>query len=982
MKKIILLSILCAISLITMAQNDSFTFDEKKYQLLGGDSVELIDGYIGSTYYNYQVAIPETIHVNIKNQTYYGQEIVGDYRVVSIGAGAFEADYSRTYGRLSQVRLPKSIRKIGKNAFKNTDLAEFEIPLNVDSIGENAFSGCTKLKTIYNFSKFILVQRGSSEYGGICENATEVYNNVVEVNHLTDLVWCRDSIAYFLARHINNYREYMVLPQEYNGETYYIADNAFKDKTKLKHIVIPEGPSLMGKSVFSGCTALQYISLPASMTQIGENAFSGCDALDTIIVAEGNPHFDSRSNCNCLINTQSQTLLFAGGKSNIVPEGVKIIDKSAFANHKFLTEIQLPSSIEYIGYNAFAQCTKLTTINIPDSVKQIYPYTFNGCSSLSKIDLPQNLTIIDNYAFYNCGKLPYLIVPSNLDSIGTNAFYGCKSLNTIYNFSKLFFIRSSQDFGCIAAYASEVYNNVDEMDDEFLWIKENDIFVIAKYWGHNSSLSLPDTHKGLGYRLGDNLFSGSLDLRTISLSENTFSIGSYAFYGCSNLNNINLPSNIDNIGDAAFSGCCSLTTIEIPNNIVTIGNYVFANCSSLTSIAIPNSVTNIGSYAFNNCTSLASVTIPNRVTNIGESAFAGCRSISAISLPNSITTLGKSVFESCTSLNSVTIPSSVTSIGESAFAGCSSLASINIPNTITYFSNRIFSGCSSLKSIAIPNSVTNIGSYAFNNCTSLASVTIPNNVTNIKEYAFYGCAGITKLIIGCNVNSIGNYAFANCRNFDDITCYATIVPTITAKTFDNIGNKNYIYLYVPEGRERAYSRDEYWGEFDIKVKEAEQTTETLTDVKVEPSENEVIISWPKSDNADTYELVITKDGVVFCTLAFNANGQLTGIAFAPSRNADNSHASYAAQTSNGGLRFTVTGLLSGTNYHLELTTKDTSNKTIATYNANFKTLGDNDEGIEEIQSDQSRKGTKILLNGHIYILRGEKVYTLTGQDVK
>lgn len=840
---------------------------EKKYQLLGGDSVELIDGYIGSTYYNYQVAIPETIHVNIKNQTYYGQEIVGDYRVVSIGAGAFEADYSRTYGRLSQVWLPKSIRKIGKNAFKNTDLAEFEIPLNVDSIGENAFSGCTKLKTIYNFSKFILVQRGSSEYGGICENATEVYNNVVEVNHLTDLVWCRDSIAYFLARHINNYWEYMVLPQEYNGETYYIADNAFKDKTKLIHIVIPEGPSLMGKSVFSGCTALQYISLPASMTQIGENAFSGCDALDTIIVAEGNPHFDSRSNCNCLINTQSQTLLFAGGKSNIVPEGVKIIDKSAFANHKFLTEIQLPSSIEYIGYNAFAQCTKLTTINIPDSVKQISPYTFNGCSSLSKIDLPQNLTTIDNYAFYNCGKLPSLIVPSNLDSIGTNAFYGCKSLNTIYNFSKLFFIRSSQDFGCIAAYASEVYNNVDEMDDEFLWIKENDIFVIAKYWGHNSSLSLPDTHKGLGYRLGDNLFSGSLDLKTISLSENTFSIGSYAFYGCSNLNNINLPSNIDNIGDAAFSGCCSLTTIEIPNNIVTIGNYVFANCSSLTSIAIPNSV-------------------------------------------------------------------------------------------------------------------TNIGSYAFNNCTSLASVTIPNNVTNINEYAFYGCSGITKLIIGCNVNSIGNYAFANCRNFDDITCYATTVPTITAKTFDNIGNKSFIYLYVPEGRERAYSRDEYWGEFDIKVKEAEQTTETLTDVKVEPSENEVIISWPKLDNADTYELVITKDGVVFCTLTFNANGQLTGIAFAPLRNADNSHTSYAVQTSNGGLRFTVTGLSSGTNYHLELTTKDTSNKTIATYNANFKTLGDNDEGIEEIQSDQSRKGTKILLNGHIYILRGDKIYTIQGQEVR
>ena len=113
--------------------------------------------------------------------------------------------------------------------------------------------------------------------------------------------------------------------------------------------------------------------------------------------------------------------------------------------------------------------------------------------------------------------------------------------------------------------------------------------------------------------------------------------------------------------------------------------------------------------------------------------------------------------------------------------------------------------------------------------TQMQKLVIGNEITSIGDSAFYGKSTINHLIIGGSVATIGNYAFAECRNFDDITCYATIVPTINATTFENVGNKQYIYLYVPEDCERAYHRDEFWGEFDIRIKGTEETTTDSAD---------------------------------------------------------------------------------------------------------------------------------------------------------
>jgi hemin uptake protein HemP len=267
--------------------------------------------------------------------------------------------------------------------------------------------------------------------------------------------------------------------------------------------------------------------------------------------------------------------------------------------------------------------------------------------------------------------------------------------------------------------------------------------------------------------------------------------------------------------------------------------------------------------------------------------------------------------------------------------------------------------------------------------TQMQKLVIGNEVTSIGDSAFYGMSTINHLIIGGSVATIGNYAFAECRNFDDITCYATTVPIINETTFTNVGNKQYIYLFVPEARERAYHRDTYWGEFDIQVQQAEGTIVTTNDVQVEPQDNAAIVTWPTNDNAATYTIQITKDGVVFCTLIFNGNGQLTGIAFAPSR--DGSHHAPAAVMTAKGMQFTVTGLDSGTHYALTLQAKDSQETVLASYSSEFTTTGHNaPQGFDEISSSLQGgdRGRLILHDGQIYILRGEKVYTLTGAEVK
>jgi hypothetical protein len=338
-------------------------------------------------------------------------------------------------------------------------------------------------------------------------------------------------------------------------------------------------------------------------------------------------------------------------------------------------------------------------------------------------------------------------------------------------------------------------------------------------------------------------------------------------------------------------------------------------------------------------------------------------------------------------LTSVTIGNSVTSIGDDAFYGCNGLTSpvynahvfafmptsysgaYTIPDGIESIAGFAFEGCNSLTSVTIPNSVTSIGSCAFYNCSGLTSVIIPNSVTSIGDYAFTGCTGLTSIEIPNSVTSIGDRAFRECTGLTSVTCYALVPPSLDRSVWPG----NLSAIYVPAQSLETYKNAQGWINYSDFIFPIGATQTQTDNVHVETSETTVTIVWPSINGAASYELVIKdKSGNIICTLVFNTQGQLISIVFhAPGRD-------IPQQTQTAGFSFTVTGLEEGKSYDLTITAKDGNGAILDQKTVSFIT-GD-EQGIEDI--DAKAKAHKLLRNGQILILRGDRTYTVTGQELR
>lgn len=237
-------------------------------------------------------------------------------------------------------------------------------------------------------------------------------------------------------------------------------------------IVLPNEINIIGQKfsvtgiaddAFTDCSDLTSITIPNSVTSIPLGAFSGCDNLTSIIVADGNTVYDSRYNCNAVIETTTHTLI-AGCKASTIPYGVQSIT-SAFVNCKGLTSIDIPNTVTNI-YNAFSGCKDLVSVNIPNSLTFIGSFAFSGCSNLSSIDIPESVTSIDQYAFANCTSLSSVSIPNNLLYIYDSAFRECKELKSVSLPNSLKYIGPRAFASCHSLTQIVIPNGVTELKDE------------------------------------------------------------------------------------------------------------------------------------------------------------------------------------------------------------------------------------------------------------------------------------------------------------------------------------------------------------------------------------------------------------------------------------------------------------------------------------------------------------------------------------
>ena len=210
-----------------------------------------------------------------------------------------------------------------------------------------------------------------------------------------------------------------------------MGSSAFEGCTGLTSVTISNGVTSMGSSAFEGCTGLTSITIPNSVTSIGHSAFSSCTGLTSIVVESGNTRYDSRENCNAIIETATNTLI-QGSNTTIIPNSVTKIEYFAFLGCTGLTSVTIPNSVTAeIGYYAFLGCTGLTSVTIPNSVTGIGSYAFLGCTGLTSVTIPNSVTSIGCAVFSSCTGLTSITIGNNVMWIGEDAFANCKNLTSI-----------------------------------------------------------------------------------------------------------------------------------------------------------------------------------------------------------------------------------------------------------------------------------------------------------------------------------------------------------------------------------------------------------------------------------------------------------------------------------------------------------------------------------------------------------------------
>ena len=342
------------------------------------------------------------------------------------------------------------VTSIGENAFNGCSyLTSVMIPGSVVAIGEWAFNGCSRLVSI------------------------PIPNSVTSID---DYAFCGcTSLAS------------VTIPNSLTSINY----GLFYGCCSLTSVTIPNSVTTIGPDVFirSGLTS---VTIPGSVTRIGLSAFSYCVNLARIEVASNNPVYNSRNDCNAIIETASNTLL-AGCKNTIIPNTVTTIGACAFDFCTGLTGIEIPNSVLTIETSAFSHCSRLTSVAIPGSVSEIGVLAFSYCYDLKSITvasdnptydsrdncnaliktstnslvagckasvIPNTVTEIANLAFLNCYGLTSIDIPNSVTSIGNNAFAGCVDLAGITIPSSVNTIAASAFYGCRSLASVTIPNSV------------------------------------------------------------------------------------------------------------------------------------------------------------------------------------------------------------------------------------------------------------------------------------------------------------------------------------------------------------------------------------------------------------------------------------------------------------------------------------------------------------------------------------------
>ena len=431
---------------------------------------------------------------------------------------------------------------------------------------------------------------------------------------------------------------------------------------------------------------------------------------------------------------------------------------------------------------------------------------------------------------------------------------------------------------------------------------------------------------------------------SVVIEEGVTTIGKNAFIGTNNIqiNSISLPSTLLSIGEGAFLSNNSLLSVIIPNNVTEIGQSAFQACTNLSSVMIGNSVTKIGNFAFVNCKKITSIIIPNSVTSIGQSAFSQCFDLSEISIGSNVKSIQKGCFQDCIRLNSVEIPNSVISIGDACFSGNTQLSVVHIGTGIQSIGMSAFYHCYNFKELYIDAETPPILNYSFWE-TGLEKVYVPCNSVEAYEGWSYTIIGI-----GENCGNTPQPDNSKFWNISDAT-FNSLGTISSTKTVDG--------LTIHASSSKNVVIDESAQEID-----GLSFTHRLKFGGTGSSDARCL-SFHVDGDCDIDIYLMSASGSADRTLNVDKGSFGSSLQQIPA---------YGSTISKG----TVHYVGEATTIYLYSPSSGVNIYAIRV------TYGGNQEGIDDLYVQPQENTYKILRDGQIYILRGDKTYTLQGQEVK
>ena len=505
----------------------------------------------------------------------------------------------------------------------------------------------------------------------------------------------------------------VVIPENvtYNNVTYSVTslgESCFY-ACSITSITIPSSVTSLGDKCLDGCYYLTSIDIPSSVTSLGKNCFMLCPSLESITVDKNNKIYDSRENCNAIIETSTNRMIH-GCKTTVIPSSVTSLGDYCFVCCYSLTSITIPSSVTSFGVECFSYCTSLTSIDIPSSVTSLGNYCFEACSSLTSVTIPSSVTSLGYACFYKCTSLTSIDIPSSVTSLGEKCFLDCSSLTSIDIPSSVTSLGSSCFSGCSSLTSIKIPSSVTSLGS----------------WCFNSCSSLKTFTCAIPTAIEGDFFSNT-PIYQATLYVPKSSLDSYkATYPWSGFGTIlpiePLKMTVDNDTKEAV--------VETAK-FVEDGNVVIP--ASVEVEGVTYTVTSIANEAFKDVEDVETVTLPRTLKEIGDGAFSGCKALKEVVVSEAATSSKVSAVRYGKIQRVATrAAGDGMRIGERAFADCPVLASVTIPSTATTIGDNVFNNCESLKNVTCEAvncpTVKTFGEFP------ISEATLTVSVGSLKQY--------------------------------------------------------------------------------------------------------------------------------------------------------------------------------------------------------------------------------------------------------